>query len=148
MGKWILVDPERNGPYVCGLRPGDRVRLKETIRMRTSDGKLTGKRYNKGGIWTVERGACILARTTPGKRRGEVFFRTPNGSLHTWDDDKGIYEVFTRPQNRREKATVRSSRNTKPVRKGLPDLSAFRRTIKRNAGRAASITNLRRAERY
>ena len=72
--------------YKCGLKAGDRVRLKRNIVVQDHKGKPTGKVYPKGEIWTVLTGAK--------EKPVVVWFRQADGNRHTWDDDESIYEMF------------------------------------------------------
>lgn len=72
--------------YRCGLKAGDKVRLKKQIVVRDHTGKPTGKIYPAGQIWTVLQGAR--------KKPKVVWFRQTNGGSHTWDDDQSVFETF------------------------------------------------------
>jgi len=72
--------------YRCGLKAGDRVRLKQHIRVRNHKGRFTGEVYQAGEIWTVLPGAEEEPRV--------VWFCQANGKRHTWDDDPSIFETF------------------------------------------------------
>jgi hypothetical protein len=49
---------------------------------------------------------------------------------------------------RQDKVKVRSLQVPKPAQRRLPDLSAFRASIKRTGRKEITISDLRRAERY
>jgi hypothetical protein len=71
--------------YACGLRAGDRLRLKIALTVEDHEGKPTGRRHEPGEIWTVIAGAV-----------GEpdvVWLRQPDGDPHTWDA-ADIFESF------------------------------------------------------
>ena len=72
--------------YKCGLKAGDRVRLKRDIVVRDHKGKPTGKVYRKGEKWTVLSGAK--------EKPLVVWFRQADGERQTWDDDKSIFDTF------------------------------------------------------
>ncbi len=72
--------------YKCGLKAGDKIRLLRDILIKDHNDKPTGKIYRKGEVWTVLPGA----KETP----VVVWFRQADGELHTWDDDKSIFETF------------------------------------------------------
>ena len=68
--------------YRCGLMLGDRVMLRKRVVVKDHLGKPTGKVWKKGEIWSVLQGT-----------KGVVWFRRPDGEVHTWDDDQSVYEV-------------------------------------------------------
>jgi hypothetical protein len=71
--------------YQCGLRAGDRVRLRRDIAV-TQDGRLTGTVHSAGEIWKVLSGAS--------GDPGVVFLLQPDNKRHTWDDKQSIYDMF------------------------------------------------------
>jgi hypothetical protein len=77
--------------YKCGLKAGDKVKLKKDIIVTDHKGKPTGKKYSKGEIWIVLTGA----KEDP----IVVWFRQADGERHTWDDDKSIFETFEQIKN-------------------------------------------------
>ena len=80
MSEWKLHIPTESNRithYKCGLRAGDRVRLKKDIVV-TCEGVPTGIVHPKGEEWTVLPGIT----TDP-----VLWFRHPDGERHTWDDD-------------------------------------------------------------
>lgn len=72
--------------YKCGLRAGDKVRLKRDLVVQDQKGNATGERHPKGEIWTVLPEAK--------DSRVDVWFHQANGERHTWNDDDNIYEWF------------------------------------------------------
>lgn len=73
--------------YHCGLQPGDQVRLRKDLVIRNARGKATGKVHRSGEVWKVLPGSCSVA--------DDVWFQTPDGSPHTWDDDaERVFEWF------------------------------------------------------
>ena len=66
--------------YKCGLRAGDRVRLKKDLLIKDHRNRPTGIVIPKGEIWTVLMGSDV----------GEivVWFRQANMEPHTWPDDR------------------------------------------------------------
>ncbi len=84
--KYKLVTKYPVKKYRCGLKAGDKIRLKKDILVRDHQGKPTGKIYPRGEIWTVLPGAR--------ERPVVVWFLQADGERHTWDDDKSIFEAF------------------------------------------------------
>ena len=85
--KYKLVTEYKVTAYRCGLKAGDRVRLKKDIEIKNHDDLPTGKKFKKGDVWTV----------IPGSKEGriDVWFRQSDGQPHTWDDDsQSITEWF------------------------------------------------------
>jgi 23S rRNA A2030 N6-methylase RlmJ len=82
----VAVAPIRaeDSTYLCGLRPGDRVRLRADLPIVDREGKQQAL-HAEGEIWQV---------LPPSTQRGLVWLRTPDGNPHTWDDDSTIYETF------------------------------------------------------
>ena len=78
--KWKLHIPTDDNLFVeykCGLKAGQRVALKKDLVVRDHLGMPT-ETIPKGEIWDV----------LPGMYSDPVlWFRTPNGERHTWDDD-------------------------------------------------------------
>lgn len=84
--EWKFISEYPITNYKCGLKAGDRVRLKNEIVITDHKGKPTGKIYPKGEIWTVLNGS-----------KGDpivVWLQQANGSRHTWDDDLSFFETF------------------------------------------------------
>ncbi len=87
--KYILVTEYPITEYKCGLKAGDRVRLKKDLIVRDHRNRPTGDVHPKGEIWTVLRGSK--------EGRVDVWFRQADGKPHTWDDDSvSIDEWFER----------------------------------------------------
>ncbi len=72
--------------YSCGLKAGDRIRLKEDLPIYDSEGISTGTVYPSGEIWTVLTGA----KEDPSC----LWLRQADGKLHSWDDDPTIFDTF------------------------------------------------------
>ncbi len=72
--------------YRCGLKAGDRLRIKKRIVIRDHTGKPTGKIHPAGEVWTVLPGARDNLTL--------VWIRQANGNRHTWDDDESIFRTF------------------------------------------------------
>ena len=77
--KYILVTEYPISEYKCGLKVGDRVRLKKDLIVRDHRNRPTGDVHRKGEVWTVLKGSK--------EGRIDVWFRQPDGKSHTWDDD-------------------------------------------------------------
>ena len=67
--------------YRCGLRAGDRLQLRRQLRADSPPREL-------GGVWTVLTGSPQDPET--------LWLREPDGRLHSWDDDKTIFEYFAK----------------------------------------------------
>ncbi len=72
--------------YKCGLRAGERIRIKQAVAVRNHRGKPTGKIYPVGEIWTVLSGA----REKP----VVVWLLQADGGCCTWDDSLEIFDTF------------------------------------------------------
>jgi len=70
--------------YPCGLKAGDRLRLKSDLTIRDHDGRPTGERIAAGTIWTVLAGHP--------NEPSVVWLREPGGAEHTWDES--VLEAF------------------------------------------------------
>lgn len=86
--EWKLVDSYPISEYECGVKAGDRVRLRKDLVIHDHRSKRTGEVKNAGEIWTVIQGA--------GEPPVVLWLREPDGSPHTWDDDAGFWEWFER----------------------------------------------------
>ena len=84
--KFKLVTEYPVQDYRCGLRAGDRVRLKHDIIVRDHLGKPTGVIHRAGEIWVVLSGAA--------EDPAIVWLRQPDGKRHTWDDAPSIFNIF------------------------------------------------------
>lgn len=84
--EYRLVTEYPIAEYKCGLKAGDRVRLRHDIIVRDHRGEPTGVVHPKGEIWTVLTGAE--------EEPVVVWFRQADGERHTWDDDESIFETF------------------------------------------------------
>ena len=78
--KFKLVTEYPVRKYKCGLKAGDLVVLRKDLIIRDSTGKPTGVKHNKGERWKVLSGSNIGGI--------DVWFMSPDGQKHTWDDDK------------------------------------------------------------
>jgi hypothetical protein len=86
---WKLVTEYGVTSYACGLRAGDRVKLKKPLTICDHSGTPTGVVYPAGEVWTVLSGS----KEDP----GVVWFRQSDGERYTWDDDAAqIDEWFVR----------------------------------------------------
>ena len=72
--------------YQCGIRAGDRVRLRHNIVLREHDGTPTGIVHHAGEVWTVLRGSIEQPPT--------VWLHQPDGETHTWSDDSDFHASF------------------------------------------------------
>jgi hypothetical protein len=84
--KWVTEYPIE--VYKCGLRAGDRLRLKNDLPIVDHTGSPSGKVHKRGETWTVKPGAKEEVVV--------VWLSEPDGNLHTWDDTSEIFEWFER----------------------------------------------------
>jgi len=82
---WKIVTEYSLKTYPCGLRAGDRLRLRKELIQRFHDGRPTGKSYACGTIFEVLSGV--------GDEPDVIWMRQPDGNRHTWDD-ASIFEWF------------------------------------------------------
>lgn len=68
----------------CGLKSGDRISLKKSLQITNHRNEVTDV-IERGVPWEV---------IGPEYEDGIVWLRDPRGELHTWDDDKSIFEYF------------------------------------------------------
>jgi len=85
--QWKVVTEYGVMTYQCGLTAGESVRLRRDLMIRQHTGEVMHV-IPAGQIWTVLTGS----RHDP----GIVWFRKPNGSRHTWDDEEGLFDWFER----------------------------------------------------
>ncbi|HSH15510.1 MAG TPA: hypothetical protein VLD18_05710 [Verrucomicrobiae bacterium] len=83
-GNWKLVTSYELELYPCGLRAGDKLRVKKAIRVRDHRGMETEELYDVGEIWTVLPGVESEPRI--------IWLRRANGDRCTWDES--IFETF------------------------------------------------------
>ncbi len=72
--------------YSCGLRTGDKVRIRKDIPICDDGGNPTGEVHQSGEIWEVLSGSKQDPRA--------LWLRQANGKLHSWDDDSSIFDIF------------------------------------------------------
>ncbi|MEM8672240.1 MAG: hypothetical protein AAGG48_32295 [Planctomycetota bacterium] len=89
MPDFKLHTPHENNSvsrYECGLIAGQQVVLRKDLVIRDHTGSATGKVHPAGETWHVLAGV---------RSDSVVWFRQPDGSRHTWDDDaESISEWF------------------------------------------------------
>jgi hypothetical protein len=88
MDEWKLHIPSGSNPmleYRCGLVAGQRVALKKDLVIRDHRGEPTGKVNPAGEIWEV----LVGITSDP-----VLWFRCPDGSRHTWDDEASTVEKW------------------------------------------------------
>lgn len=96
--------------YKCGLKAGDSVRLKKILRV-SGQGRSDTSIHGAGEVWEVCRGMP-----------GIVWLRQSNGEMHTWDDDKSIFENFelirtaSREVTAKRKTVTKKKRNQESVK--------------------------------
>ncbi len=82
--QWTFVGTTSNRNYKCGLKPGDKLRLRAPLKLK-SDGRETGEVISTSEVWTV---------LAPTEDQTIVWLREPGGDSHTWDDSDRIHEDF------------------------------------------------------
>ena len=86
--EWKFIDEFPVTEYQCGLKAGEKVRIKKAIEIKDHRGRPTGKAHPAGEVWTVLRGTS--------EKPSVVWLRQADGESHTWDDDDSIFEQFER----------------------------------------------------
>lgn len=77
--------------YKCGLVPGQSLRLKRSLELTDSSGKVIGV-MEAGSIWGV---LAPGFNVTADRWNDDVLWlREPDGSSHTWPDDSSVFEFF------------------------------------------------------
>jgi hypothetical protein len=72
--------------YNCGLTSGQKIKLIQDIVVRDHNDIPTGEVIPAGEIWTVLSGSDSKPIV--------VWLKQANGEIHTWDDDKTIFDFF------------------------------------------------------
>jgi hypothetical protein len=85
--QWNLVTEYPIAEYRCGVRVGERVKLRQELIIQDHSGKPTFV-HHAGEIWTVLSGS-----TEPPV---DVWLRQPDGERHTWSDDDDFWFRFER----------------------------------------------------
>ncbi|MEX2175815.1 MAG: hypothetical protein WD872_15735 [Pirellulaceae bacterium] len=83
---WKLVTEYPVNQYRCGVRAGDRVRLRADIVVRYPDETPTGELWRAGEVWTVLPGDLEVPPA--------VWLRQANGERCTWSDDHDFLRTF------------------------------------------------------
>ena len=83
----ITVDTFDLLEYACGLKAGDKLKLKLPLPLEDERGKVV-RTIPKGSLWIVLSGSS--------QDPGCLWLEEPSGESHSWDDDKGIFQVFSR----------------------------------------------------
>lgn len=86
--EWKLVTEYPITDYQCGIRAGERVRLRKDIVQRDHRAKPTGVVHRAGEIWTVLSGSA--------EPPVDVWLRQADGERHTWSDDDDFWIWFER----------------------------------------------------
>lgn len=87
MVEMITVDTFDVLTYDCGLKAGDKLKLKMPIPLEDERGKVV-RTIPKDSVWTVLSGSS--------QDPGCLWLEEPGGDAHSWDDDQGIFQVFGR----------------------------------------------------
>ena len=85
--KWKLVGAYPITEYQCGIRAGERVRLRQELVVRDHRGEPPYV-HRAGEIWTVLSGSA--------EPPVDVWLRQPDGERHTWSDDDDFWIWFER----------------------------------------------------
>ena len=84
--EWKLVTTYPIESYKCGLKAGDRVKLKHDIIAKDRKGEPTGQVYHAGEVWAVLTGAD--------EEPVVVWLWQADRDRHTWDDDESFFETL------------------------------------------------------
>ena len=83
---WKLIERYDVLVYACGLKGGDKVRLKTPLDIReVGTGRIVAC-HPAGEVWTVLPGSS--------QDVGTVWLLQPDGERHTWTDAVEIFDVF------------------------------------------------------
>ena len=74
--------------YECGIRAGERVRLRRELIAHHESGEPTGENHQSSEIWKVLRGTS--------EKPSVVWLSQPDGERHVWSDDNVFWEWFER----------------------------------------------------
>jgi hypothetical protein len=85
--EWKLISDYPINEYKCGVRAGERVRLRQELVIRDHRGNPT-QVHIAGEIWTVLTGAVEPPVV--------IWLRQPDGERHTWDDSDIFWTWFER----------------------------------------------------
>lgn len=77
--------------YSCGVKVGDKVRLKHDIVIRYSNGEPSGEIRRGGEEWIVLTGSV--------DDPGVLWLRNSAGERWTWDDNASFFDDFEVMQN-------------------------------------------------
>jgi hypothetical protein len=83
--KWKLVTEYPIAEYQCGIRAGDRVRLRRELVVRDQHGEPI-RVHPVGEIWSVLNGSA--------EPPVDIWLRQPDGERHTWKDDDDFWTWF------------------------------------------------------
>ncbi len=106
--KWKLVSEYPITEYSCGVKAGDKVRLRHDIIVRYANGKPSGAVHHRGEIWSVLTGSK--------EKSIVVWLRRPDGNHHTWSDNAEFWKSFD---------VVSSKANRKLIRPLVRELHAY-----------------------
>ena len=84
--EYITVSTFDITQYQCGLRAGDRLRLKRDLPILNEEGNPTDALHKAGEIWTVLSGSS--------RDPEALWLRQADGNLHAWDDNTSIFDQF------------------------------------------------------
>jgi hypothetical protein len=84
--KWRLIGTYPVQIYACGLKAGQKLRLRKDVVVRDTDGCEAGTVFKAGEFWEV-----ILGSAEPPL---EVWLQRPKGDRHTWCDTMAIFDQF------------------------------------------------------
>lgn len=85
--QWKLVTEYPITDYQCGIRAGEKVRLRQGLVVRGHSGEPTHV-HHAGEIWTVLSGSA--------ESPVDVWLRQADGERHTWSDDDDFWIWFER----------------------------------------------------
>lgn len=85
--KWKLVTEYPITDYKCGIRAGEKVKLRQELVVRNRRGEPV-QVHHAGEVWTVLSGSA--------EPPVHVWLRQPDGERHTWSDDADFWIWFER----------------------------------------------------
>ena len=86
--RWKLIGEYPVMEYRCGIRAGERVRLRQELVVRDSTGRALSPSHKAGEIWTVLSGSV--------EPPVDVWLQRPDGDRHTWADNNEFWNWFER----------------------------------------------------
>ena len=99
---WKLSGSYPVTQYACGVKAGQRVRLRRSVVLRDHKGTPLGRRFKAGEIWQV-----LPSSAEPPV---VIWLRRPDGERHTWDDDASFLDYFEPIKGRARQISAKARR--------------------------------------